>query len=443
NASFSIIATGTGLTYQWRKGTTNLSNTGNITGATTATLNLSNVATSDAGSYNVIVSGASPCSSVTSNAATLLVNQAVAISTQPISTQTLCTGNSVSFSTTATGTGLTYQWRKGTTVLNNTGNITGATTSTLTINPVVSADAASDYNVVITGTAPCTPVTSNNAALVINDAVVISTQPTSTQTICSGTNASFSVIATGTGLTYQWRKGTTNLSNTGNITGATTATLNLSNVATSDTGSYNVIVSGASPCSSLPSNGATLVVNQAVAISTQPITTQTLCAGNSVSFSTTATGTGLTYQWRKGTTVLTNTGNISGANTTTLTINPVVSADAASDYNVVITGTAPCTAVTSNNAALVINDAVVISTQPAATQTICSGTNASFSIIATGTGLTYQWRKGTTNLSNTGNITGATTATLNLSNVATSDAGSYNVIVSGASPCSSVTSNAA
>jgi hypothetical protein len=46
--------------------------------------------------------------------------------------------------------------------------ISGATTATLTINPTVTGDAASDYNVVITGTAPCTPLTSNNAALVVN-----------------------------------------------------------------------------------------------------------------------------------------------------------------------------------------------------------------------------------------------------------------------------------
>jgi hypothetical protein len=54
----------------------------------------------------------------------------------------------------AAGAGITYQWRKGTTILTNGGSISGATTATLTINPAVSS-IASDYNVVITGTAPC------------------------------------------------------------------------------------------------------------------------------------------------------------------------------------------------------------------------------------------------------------------------------------------------
>ncbi|TDD94458.1 beta strand repeat-containing protein, partial [Flavobacterium cellulosilyticum] len=419
-----------------------------ISGDLTSSISVSVTTAAQTGNQVVTVQAVNSCgnigiSSPASGNKAISVDTFTGVTVTPIP-QSVCSGSSISVIGTLTGNATSGTWTapSGTfspMVISGTNPITVSSTYTPSIS-------SGNVALTITTNTPTGCSTQPGTAtlnVTVNQIVTITAHPTTTQTICSGTNASFSVTATGTGLTYQWRKGTTNLSNTGNITGATTATLNLSNVATSDAGSYNVIVSGASPCSSVTSNTATLVVNQAVAISTQPILTQTLCTGNSVSFSTTATGTGLSYQWRKGTTVLNNTGNITGATTSTLTINPVVSADAASDYNVVITGTAPCTPVTSNNAALVINDAVVISTQPAATQTICSGTNASFSIIATGTGLTYQWRKGTTNLSNTGNITGATTATLNLSNVATSDAGSYNVIVSGASPCSSVTSNAA
>ncbi|MFV8388028.1 PKD-like domain-containing protein [Flavobacterium sp. LB1P71] len=441
NVSFSVTATGTGITYQWRKGTTNLANGGNISGATSATLTLTGVLTTDTGSYNVVVSGASPCAAVTSSNAVLVVNQVVAITAQPTVTQTVCSGNSISFGVTATGTGLTYQWRKGIANLSNVGNISGATTNTLTINPAMSGDAAADYNVVITGTAPCTVATSNNSALVVNDAVAIISQPAATQTACSGTNVSFSVTATGTGLTYQWKKGATILANGGSISGATSATLTLTGVLTTDAGSYNIVVSGASPCAAVTSSNAVLVVNQIVAITAQPAVTQTVCSGNSISFSVTATGTGLTYQWRKGITNLSNVGNISGATTNTLTINPVASSDAAADYNVEITGTAPCTAATSNNSALLVNDAVAITSQPATTQTACSGTNVSFSVTATGTGITYQWRKGTTNLVNGGNLSGATSATLTLTGVLTTDAGSYNVVVSGASPCAAVTSS--
>jgi len=440
-ATFSVSATGSGLTYQWQKGGVNLSNGGNVSGATSSILSLTNITTADAANYRVVVSGAAPCSAVNSNISVLSVNQIVAIGTQPVSTQAVCSGTSASFTVGATGAGITYQWRKGTTPLSNVGSISGATSATLTINPTITTDAASDYNVIITGTAPCNPLTSNNAALVVNQVVAITAQPAITQTLCSGSTATFSATATGTGLTYQWKKGATNLVDNGTVSGATSSTLTLTNIATSDAANYTVVVSGAAPCSAITSDISTLSVNQIVAIETQPTATQTVCSGTSASFNVVATGTGISYQWRKGTTNLSNGGSITGATSATLTINPTVSGDAASDYNVVITGTAPCNPLTSNNAALVINQAVVITSQPAATQTLCSGSTAIFSATAAGTGLTYQWKKGTSNLVDGGTITGATASTLTITNIATSDAANYTVEISGAAPCPAITSN--
>ncbi|MGE0127439.1 MAG: putative Ig domain-containing protein [Blastocatellales bacterium] len=73
SATFSVTATGTSLTYQWRKGGVN------IAGATASSFTIASVKTSDAGSYDVIVSNA--CGTVTSTAATLTVNcQTITIS---------------------------------------------------------------------------------------------------------------------------------------------------------------------------------------------------------------------------------------------------------------------------------------------------------------------------------------------------------------------------
>jgi hypothetical protein len=90
SVTFSVTATGTGpLTYQWRKGITNLSNGGNISGATSPNLTINPVGLSDAGSYNVVVSGA--CSPpATSASATLTVNAiptTTAVSVSPGSVQ--------------------------------------------------------------------------------------------------------------------------------------------------------------------------------------------------------------------------------------------------------------------------------------------------------------------------------------------------------------------
>jgi Galactose oxidase, central domain len=62
------------------------------------------------------------------------------------------------------------------------------------------------------------------------------------------------------------------------------------------------------------------------------------CPGTSVSFSVTAGGAGApVYQWRRGSTPLVNGGNISGADTATLTINPIGVGDADTNYNCALT----------------------------------------------------------------------------------------------------------
>ncbi len=432
SVSITVVATGGSLVYQWYKGATLLSNGGNISGATSATLTFNPVALGDAASnYNCLITNG--CSSgVNSADAEIIINEAVVITSQPAITQTVCVGSPASFSVTATGTGLSYQWYKGATLLNNGGSISGATSATLTINPIVTGDAATNYRCVVSGVSPCAAVSSNNAALVVNQLPAITSQPAASQTLCSGSSASFSVTATGTNLTYQWFNGATPMANGGSITGVTTATLTINPVSTSNTSSnYHCVVSGScSPAAT--SNNAALIVNQSVAITSQPVLTQTVCVATPVSFSITATGTGLSYQWYKGATILNNGGSISGATSATLTINSVVTGDAATNYRCVVSGTSPCTAVNSNNAALVVNQLPAITSQPTASQTLCSGNSVSFSVIATGAGLTYQWYNGATLLSNGGSITGATTATLTINPVSTSDASTnYHCFVSG------------
>jgi hypothetical protein len=86
----------------------------------------------------------------------------------------------------------------------------------------------------------------------------ITTQPASV-TVCANTTAQFTVAATGTSLTYQWRKAGVN------IAGATTSTYQIVNAATSDNGTYDVVIG--SSCGSVTSNAVTLVVNACTAVS--------------------------------------------------------------------------------------------------------------------------------------------------------------------------------
>lgn len=392
SATFTTDATGTGtLAYQWMK------NGNAITGATNSSLTLSNVASADAGSYSVSATGT--CGTVMSNIASLTVNPLTVISNQP-SSATQCAGSVALFNVSASGTGtLTYQWKKGGV------DITGAVSNVLVLNNITAADAGS-YTVEVTGA--CGAVTSSAATLTVNPLTAITTQPISA-TQCAGTNATLTVAASGAGtLTYQWMK------NGSAITGATSASLALNNLTAADAGSYMVMVTGT--CGSVNSNPASIMVNALTAISTQPSAVAT-CAGSNATLSVNATGSGtLTYQWKKGGV------NVTGATSSSLTFNGISAADAGS-YTVEITGT--CGTVTSSAAVVTVNALTAITAQPSSL-TQCAGTNANFSVTATGSGtLTYQWMK------NGAAITGATASALALTNITAADAAVYSVNVTG------------
>ncbi len=150
----------------------------------------------DAATYSVVVSGT--CGNAVTNSASLTVNQNVVVVSGPVSL-TNCPGSSASFSVSATGTGLSYQWYKD----GNT--LAGQTGSSLVLTNVSATDAAT-YSVVVSGT--CGNAVTNSASLTVNQNVAVVSGPVSV-TNCPGTSASFSVSATGTGLSYQWYKGAT------------------------------------------------------------------------------------------------------------------------------------------------------------------------------------------------------------------------------------------
>ena len=236
----------------------------------------------------------------------------------------------------------------------------------------------------------------------------ITTQPASA-TVCSGNAATFTVVATGPGLSYQW------YNSGGPISGATSASY-----TTGVAGSYYCVVSGTySPAAT--SNTVTLTVNTPPVIGAQPAA-QAVCSGNTAAFTVAATGSGLTYQWYG------SSGAISGATSASYTTG------AAGSYYCVVSGT--CSpAATSNTAALTVNTAPAITTQPA-DQNVNLGTAASFSVVAAGSGtLSYQWQDNGTQ------IGGATTASFSIPSASICEVGSYQCVVT--NNCGSVTSDSA
>jgi hypothetical protein len=304
NVIFAISATGTSLSYQWSKDGVVLS------GQSGNSLLLTNVCSTNAGIYSVVVSGA--CGNAVTNSATLTVNEKLAIAAG-LTNQTVCPSDNVTFVVSATGTALTYQWFKDNSLL------PGQAGSSISLNSVSNANAGA-YSVVVSGA--CGAAVTNRATLAVNQSLTISAGPTN-QTVCAGNNAFFAVSATGTSLTYQWYK------DNAPLTGQTGSSITLNNVSNANAGIYSVIVRGA--CGNPVTNSATLAVNALTAAS--PMANVFANAGQNVTFTTTGSGSGtLTYVWKKNGTV------IPGATNNSLTLTNISSTNAAT-YTVEVTGT--------------------------------------------------------------------------------------------------------
>jgi parallel beta-helix repeat protein len=398
--SFSITAYGTNpITYQWYK------SSGRITSATNNQLTLSSITTNDATAYYCVATNV--CGTAQSNNMQLTVNEAPDITSQTSNT-TKCEGQSMTFSVSASGTSpLSYQW------YSSSGAITGATNNTYTITSVDTTDADAYYCIV---TNTCGNDQSNNITLTVNQSPTISAQSSST-TACVNSSASFSITAYGTNpITYQWYK------SSGSISSATNNILSLNSLSTSDANTYYCIATNS--CGTATSNNMTLTVNEPPTITSQTGNI-TKCEGQSMTFSVSATGTlPFTYQWYN------SSGSITGATSSTYTINSLSTSDASTYYCIV---TNSCGNDQSNNISLSVSVSPTITAQ-SGNATRCEGQSQTFSVTATGSGtLTYQWYNAY------GAIQNATNNTYTINAVSTSDAGNYYCIVS--NNCGSVQSS--
>ncbi len=403
-ATFSVTATGVGQTYQWRKNFTN------ITGATGSTYSIASVQASDAGTYDVVVSG-SCAPPATSAGAILAINEPPSVTTPPAN-DTVCQGASKTFTVSAAGTALAYQWRK------DGKDISGATGASYSIFSVLPGHAGS-YDVVVSG-ACSPPAVSAGATLTVIPSPAISRQPRSVE-LCPGAPVTFGVSVTGAGLSYQWRK------DGNDIVGATDSSYTIASVQLKDSGEYDVTINGT--CGgSVTSDFAKLVVDQPPKILTEPVNTS-VCEGQPAALSVSAGGTGISYQWRRRGTA------IPGATSYIFTLPAVTKADTGS-YDVIVSGTCQPTD-TSNVAVLGISKqtAIAITTQPQS-KSVCIGDKITLDVQASGASLRYQWRK------NGQDLPGITGSGLTIASAAASDSGSYDVVIS--SPCGQpVTSNKA
>lgn len=346
------------------------------------------------------------------------------ITAQPTD-QSVVAGTAATFSVVA-GNATGYQWQSSTDGGTSFTNLSAATNASHTTAASTLLESGTKYRVVVAGVG--NSVTSSAATLTVTAAVLapsISVQPAA-QTTTAGQNASFSVTAGGTSISYQWQRSTDGGASFTDLAGASNATLTLTAVALADNAQqFRVVVSNSA--GSVTSNAATLTVNAAPiipAFTAQPASA-TVVAPNTATFSAVATGTpGPTLQWQLSTNAGTSFADIVGATATSYTTPATVTGDGGKQYRVIATNGSGAT--TSTVATLTVNAATVapaFTTQPASI-TITAGQNAQFTVAASGAPTpTLQWQLSTDNGGTWGNITGETGTTYTALNVALANNG--------------------
>ncbi len=357
---------------------------------------LSNTNTLAFGSYTITVTGTS--GSVIKTRDLVFTVQpgtapTITANPQPVTT---CEQTAASFSVNAPGA-TAYQWSVRTTPTGTFTPIADATTSTFMIASVSATQNGYAYQVAVTG--QCGVSTSTAAVLTVQNKPVITSQPQSA-TLCLGSNATFTVAATGTSLTYLWQTSTdgttyTTASGTNNAASYTVSNIQVSMNNTR----YRVVVSGTcSPASTSTAAVLTVVSPAAVAANGDPVD-QVICETGNVTFTVTAGTSGVFYRWQVSTnngssyTDLADGGVYSGTATATLMLSNVTPSLNNNLYRVGLYNSTCTAPVFSAGASLTVNarPTVTLSASPSTTLLPGQTTTITADIVPSAVGFDITW----------------------------------------------------
>ncbi|MGN6619409.1 MAG: immunoglobulin domain-containing protein [Ilyomonas sp.] len=338
------------------------------------------------GAYTVTYTDANGCSN-TSDPVNVSQRKITA-SVTPGGTVSICTGSSVTL-TANTGNGLRYKWLKDGTIID------GERNQTLTITK------AGNYQVLESNDIGCTDISAKTKVVVANPTITVA--PSGTINICKGTTITLTATSNAAG-TYQWYKNSINTP----ISGATGSQL-----VVSSAGYYKVKIATESGCTG--TSGWVIIKITTPTATISPIGPITICSGASTTLTANSSLTG-TYQWYKWSNPI--------KNGTSAQLNVSSSAK----YKVVIKSADGCTATSPQTKVTVSSPAATIT--PLGSLDICT-TNSVTLQANDGTGLTYQWIKGSTPISGATNRNYTATAT-----------GTYKVKVTNSNGCSKTSSTA-
>ncbi|MBD3391713.1 MAG: hypothetical protein GF418_06605, partial [Chitinivibrionales bacterium] len=169
NVIVSVVASGTSPIYQWQRINSGggWNDWNDISGANSSSYSFTAQSSDDGARFRCVVGNAGNCGAPAySNAGEITVSQACNapnIQTEP-GDESITEGEQASFSVTATGTGLSYQWQR-----NDGGgwsDVSGATSSTYAFTPPATWDQ-NEFRCVVSSGCGETPDTSQTATLTV------------------------------------------------------------------------------------------------------------------------------------------------------------------------------------------------------------------------------------------------------------------------------------
>jgi PKD repeat protein len=348
----------------------NIENHGTVTGYVSGgDIIVSPVATT---SYKLLsVRDDNGCQIISPNAgligtATVTVRALPVITASPVS-KTICEFNSASFSATASGSDISWQWYvdkgSGFTAIAEGGVYVGTTSASMSIFGADRSMNGYIYQAVATGCSAS--VTSGNATLTVNTPPMIEVQPVESA-VCAGGASTFSVTASGTAITYQWqvKSGAAPFVNIlgAPYSGETTSTLTISGTPISfNNNIYRVIVNGT--CPSPAYSGYVILKVKTLPVVTMNPESKSVCdAAGTVYFRANGSGTIDSLRWQVndgGTWSDIHDNEVySGTNSQQLSfMNPPLSLNG-KQYRLALK--AACTTVYTNQAILTVNGNPVV-----------------------------------------------------------------------------------
>ena len=404
-STFNISATPAGtttgdVTYVW-SGPNGFS-------ATEQNIQIENITSTNAGTYNVTATATVGSCTVTSSKGFSLVVNTPSVTLQNIENQTVCAGTNLHLSAGISGTPsgtVSYAW-------SGPGGFTYAGSDCFRNNMTI--DSAGTYTVIATATQTvygmtCTATDTKTVQVTVNapatgTVYVTSNAPGGDNTICKGNGTTITATATGNNgdMTYAWSPATgLDATTGGQVTATPNTTTTYTVTATATVGS----------CTATTTQQITITVNNPVAGTVNVTGVTTICAGDNTTLTASTTGnTGdMTYAWSPAT----------GLNTTTGT---EVIATPATTATYTVTGTATvgaCTAMATKQVTVTVNSLPTVTIS--GNTTFCQGSTET--LTATEGYHNYLWSTTSTNQS-----------------IDVTSSGNYSVTVTDANGCQNNTS---